>query len=136
MHHRSASNLHEIKSMLPESLEPIKGAKPRLSKMKSSCECLDGENFWLQERAMTSKNGFDLQAHIKRVSFVSKKKTREHGWDEASLKKKKIRVKNLKPILASSHLLCKKFESTGILKSASTANLKSMESIHTSDQAS
>ena len=31
MHHRSASNLHEIKNMQPESLEPIKGATPRQS---------------------------------------------------------------------------------------------------------
>ena len=104
--------------------------------MKSSCKSLDGENFWLQERAMTSKDGFDLQAHIKRVSFVSKKKTREHGWDEASLKKKKIRVKNMKPIDASSHLLIKKFDSTGFLKSTSIGMRKSMEAISANDQAS
>ena len=87
MHHRSASNLHEIKNMQPESLEPIKGAKPRLSKMKSSSECLDGKNLRLQERAPTSRDGFDLQAHIRRMSFVGKKKFFDHNWDEASLKK-------------------------------------------------
>lgn len=104
--------------------------------MKSSCKSLDGENFCLQERAPTSRDGFDLQAHIKRMSFVSKKKILDHGWDEASLKKKMIRVKNLKPIDASSHLLSKKFESTGILKLTSIEQRKSMETNYASDQAS
>ena len=70
------------------------------------------------------------------MSFVIKKKMHAHCWDEASLKKKRIRVKNLKPIDSSSHLLSKKFESTGILKSTSNAKLKSMEAIYASDQAS
>ena len=70
------------------------------------------------------------------MSFVVKKKTSEHCWDEASLKKKEIRVRNLKPIDASSSLLSKKFELTGILKSANTLKRNSMKAIYATDQAS
>ena len=57
---------------------------------------------------------------------MSKKKIHEHCWDEASQKKKKIRIKNLKPIDASSRLLRKKFESTSKLHSTSNVKLNGM----------
>ena len=120
----------------PNSLQPIKGAETRQSSIKSALSCLDDNNFCLEERALSSRNSFNLAASVNRLSFKSQKKTNEHNWDELTQKKKQYRIKYLKPIEPKSRLLCKKSESPSKLKSTSNAKSNGKETINAIDEAS